>query len=435
MKKSLFLASLLICNAAYSITLEEALISAYNSNNEWFGDQIDKEIADDSYQQALLTFLPSVNGSVGSTRSKTEREVGGDTKRTLSKFGITVSQNLFNGFSTVNTVKAGDNTAKAAFHKLKNKEQNLIINVIDAYLSVWVGREKVVALRKKEENLNKTLESQQVALETGAGTQSEVALASANHQKAMYERINAETELFTAESNFKKLTGVEAGDKIDLPNIKISLPDSLEKLIAVAMKSNHGILFYKYSEEAAINKLNATRGRLAPSCDAVLQAGRNLDRATHHNGPYSSEVSKERNNTYSAEIAVTIPIFANSSSGNTYSAISIAEKEALKAKFSARDAIAEIKKECVVNWNTYISANAMIEASRSAVKSAELSSESNIEESDLGLKSNTEVWVKENQLLEARVDLATSQKQKIMAKVKLYALTGNLSLNSILKRK
>ena len=65
-------------------------------------------------------------------------------------------------------------------------------------------------------------------------------------------------------------------------------------------------------------------------------------------------------------------------------------------------------------------------------KSAELSSESSMEESVLGLKSNTDVWVKENQLLEARVDFSNAKRQRFMAKLRLYALTGKLSLKAIL---
>lgn len=441
MKKGLLFAALLTCGNIDAITWEEALIAAYNNNNAWFAEQIDKEIADANYTQSVLTFLPNVNGSIGSTRSKTEEDDDRfvervHSRKTSTNFRVTVQQNLFNGFSTINTVRASDNNSKAAFHKLKHNEQTLIVNVLDAYTSVWVGREKVKALRQKEINLKKTLESQEAALETGMSTQSEVALAQANHEKATYERINAETELFTAESNFEKLTGMKADEKMDLPSIDFPLPDSLKKLISVAMKSNHSIMYYKYNEMAANNRLDATRGKLAPSCDLSLQAGRGLDKTSNRfqSGDWSDPRNPSRNN-YSASLSVTVPIFANSSSGNTYSAISIANKEALKAQFTAKDAVAEVKKECVVNWNTYISANAMIDASRSAVKSAELSSESRTEENDMGLKPSTDVWVQENQLLEARVSLATSLKQKVMAKVKLYALTGDLSLQSILKKK
>ena len=58
MKKCLLFAGLLAYGNIDAITWEEALIAAYNNNNSWFAEQIDKEIAEDSYTQAVMTFLP-----------------------------------------------------------------------------------------------------------------------------------------------------------------------------------------------------------------------------------------------------------------------------------------------------------------------------------------------------------------------------------------
>ena len=53
----------------------------------------------------------------------------------------------------------------------------------------------------------------------------------------------------------------------------------------------------------------------------------------------------------------------------------------------------------------------------------------------MGLKSNTDVWVKENQLLESKVDLTNSQRQKFMASVKLLELCGKLNRGCFIKEK
>ncbi|MDR0677996.1 MAG: TolC family protein [Holosporaceae bacterium] len=440
----------LFCYGTGATTFEEAVVAAYNSNKEWFVNQTEKRIVDETLTQSKMLFLPNVYGKVSSSRIKSEavqtsdgsypiaiqgnQLIYGDvtttarssSKETDTSMEIGVSQNLFNGFSTVNRVMASKNYAKAAYHKLRFEEQQLIINVLNTYTSIWVGRQKVVALKKKEENLKKALDSKDSSLEAGMGTPSEVAQASANYQKAIYERIEAETELFSAESEFEKLTGLKADKNIELPDLKFQLPENLDKLIGLAMSSNHNIKYKKFEEQAEVSNLNAARGNLSPTCDLSLRAIRSLRKQKYNNS----------NNNYVASLEVNVPIFSNSpSSGNTYSSIAIANQKALKARFSAEDIILETKKECVVYWNKYISANAMIKSSRSAVKSAELSSESNLEENAMGMKSNTEVLVEENQLLEARINLANSRKQKMLSAVVIYALTGNLSLNSVLKKK
>jgi TolC family type I secretion outer membrane protein len=433
-----FLALILMifCCKAQAVTFKDAIIAAHKKNPAWLGSQVEYKIAEESHKQAEMMFLPSI-GALGSISVSRRNQDRFDNKTQTASAGVSVTQNLFSGFSTVNTVKAGSNSAKAAFHKLKSEEQNLIIKVLEAYVGIWAGRQKVAALRKKEENLKKVLEAQKISLEAGVVTKSEVALASANYQKAVYERINAETELFTAESEFEKLTGLKADQELELPDFKhMKVPKKLDALMAQAMTSNHLILYYKFSEQSAINELSAMQGRLSPSCDMELRAGRNIDVGHMITDSFSVLSEKAWRTNYSASVTVNVPIFTNShSSGNTYSAIEIADQKALRAKFSAQDAILEIKKECIVNWNVYISAGAMIKFSRFAVKSAEVSSSSNVEESTLGLKSNTDVLVKENQLLESKVDLANSRRQKIVAKAKLMALTGNLSLYFVTKKK
>jgi outer membrane protein len=285
-------------------------------------------------------------------------------------------------------------------------------------------RQKVTALKKTEENLKKFLDSMNSMLEAGVKTASDVAEANANYQQAVYKRTAAESELFAEEANFEMLTGLRASENIELPDIKLPLPSSLDKLIAQSMSANHDLKRARFLERSAESKLRVARGKLSPTFDLVLRAGRNLTKEEFNNSK----------NTYSAVFQVDIPIFKNDANqgGNAYSSIAIANQEALKAKFSAEDALLQIKKECVVNWNKYISANAMIKTSRFAVKSAELTSESNLEEAALGTKSNVEIIDAENKLLDARINLANSRKEKALAALEIHALSGELSLRSLL---
>ncbi|MDR0753103.1 MAG: TolC family protein [Holosporaceae bacterium] len=424
--------------AQVELTFEEAWGAALRNNSGWLASQTDERSAEEASTQAKLSFLPNAQGQVSSQRSRAESvsagtDIIGDTiterktsKSTNTRMGITVSQNLFNGFASINRVKATSSNERAAHHKLKFEEQKLFIRVLDAYTSIWVGRQKVTALKKKEENLKKTADSKNSGMEAGVGTPAEVAQANANYQKAIYERIEAETELFTAESEFKKLTGLKADRSIELPNIEFQPPESLDKLIAQAITANHSIMAAKLEEQTEYHNLNVAKGALSPSCDLELGVSRSLTKEKYNNS----------SNNYSAALQVNVPIFANSpSSGNSYSTIAMANQRALKAKFTAEDTVQEVIKECIVQWNKYIAALAMIRASRSAVKSAELSTQSNFEENAIGTKSNTEIWVEENQLLDARVNLANSRKQRTQSAATIFVLAGNSDLRSLFKRK
>ncbi len=417
-----------------AITLEDALIAAFLNNKEWAANKTDKNAAEARYKQAVLAFLPNVSGTVSTTRERDDKhrkvfklDAGTtNTETTGTNMSLTVSQNIFSGFSTTNTMAAAEHSNNAAFHKLRSEEQTLVLNVVNAYTEIWFCRKRLDALKKMVENLKNTMQAQQSSFEAGMATPTDVAEAESKYQGAIYSMINSETELMTAEADFERLTGKQADDDMSLPDFPFELPKSLEKLMEKAMTSNSSINMTKLQEQAALKNLSAVRGRLSPSCDASLTASRSLSK---ERTSYEEDTGR---NHYSASVSVTVPIFSNSNGSNTYSQIEIANQEALKARFTAEDTVLKVKRECVVNWNKYKSAIAMIKASRSAVKSAELSSEGNIEETALGMKSNTDVWAKENNLLESRVNLAKSQKERIVAAVTLLSLTGDLSVNSIL---
>lgn len=431
----IFIASAMCESSSYDITLDEAIIAASENDKEWASDKADEKSSQERYSMHKTMFLPSLEGFININRQKkdgkdTAYENGDTSVDSTNQLGVRLRQNIFNGGSTFNNMKASRHESRAAVQKLKLKESQLVQKVIEAYVNVWFGLKRVEALKKKEENLHKTLVSQEASRDVGVSTTSEVAQANANYQRAKFERINAETELFAYESEFEKLTGMKAPKISELPNIDFGLPGSQDELLALALKNNSSIIAAKEQEQSALKTLDAHKGKLLPSCDVEVSAARNRNKEGYPDG---RDARLRSGSNYSVGLTVTVPIFSNDQyNGNTYSQIELNHQAALKARFAAENAILEVRKECVINWNTYISANAMIQASRSAVTSAELSSASNIEETAMGMKSNTDVWVKENNLLDSRTDLANSQRQKFIAAVKILALAGQLSIKSML---
>ena len=434
------------------ITLKDAIIAAFDNNWGWKAGGTDEKVAEEQLTQSQIAFLPSVDGFLNRTRTTGERKTlkdvdinnqAGDRTslhENTSNIGVRVTQNLFNGFQTVNQNKAAEYAARAAHLKVAVAEEELVLQVISAYVGIWAAREKVKALRKKEANLKKTFGSQRSSLEAGAGTTSEVEQAQANYQRAVYERTNAETELFTKESEFEKLTSLKPDGEVEIPNVEFDVPNGSEELINLALKNNNKIKMQKAAEQEADSELSAVKGRLSPTVNLTYQNSKRLDK--NHDPLTSTDGlrdkannSKDRTRFRSWGLEVNFPLLSNGSgSGTTLPAIKAASQRALKAKYTAEDTVAEIRKECVVYWNNYISANALIKSSRSAVKSATISSESNMEETALGLKSNTDVWVKENQLLESKVDFTDSQRRKFVTAVKLLELCGRLSKSYVIKK-
>jgi outer membrane protein TolC len=415
------------------ISISEAIRSALNYNLKLFISRSEEQRAKEEHKRSGLAFFPDVKAHLSTSVSKDNDHVwhgnmsnDSELRPHGTEVGVTIRQNIFSGFTNVNSMKAADFAAQAQKQKLKYDEQELIREVIEAYLNIWCSRQKVDAYKKREENIYKFYMARKSSYEVGTGTQVEIAEANSKYQRAVSDRINAETEQITAESQFVYLTGMSAIGKIDLPVLDAQLPNDLDAVIAIAKAFSPRILHSKLQEEAALKKLSATKGLLAPSCDLTLSANRSIQK--YRNDDRDGDRYQKH---LQASLSVTVPIFANDNGNNTYSAIEIANQEALKSRFEAKNVITHVINECVVNWRTHISADARIQSNQAAVDSANKSSQANLEEEALGLKSNTEVWANENTLLEAKADLYKAQTEKILAYAKLQEMMGRLSLETI----
>lgn len=433
------------------LDLEEAIVSAYNNNAAWKASQAERSVAFEQYKQAEAIFLPTIDATLSTSRTGNEimdykrdktypiiKESDGNyyavptegellrgrdiSQKTQTQMALRLSQNLFRSFQDVNNVKSKKNSAKAAFHKLKKAEQDLIVNVVQIYTAVWAERQKLQAHEKKEQNLKKLYESQKICLAAGMATPADVAEAKAKYKTAVYEKVDAKTRVVEAEARFAYITGMEASKNIFIPNLTINLPENLEKLEKIALVSNQEILQERFADLAALNDLDKAKGELGPRCDLKLELGRNLNKPENYLGYTSHQ------NTYNAELSVTVPVF----NMRNYSNVSIYSERAKQAKFASENKILEVKSDCQICWSAYKSAEAAISANRAAVESAEISSASNLDQTNLGMKSNTEFLDAETSLLNARINLANSIKGKIDAAIKLFALTGNLDLRSML---
>lgn len=422
---------------------EDSLRAAFANNQEWFANKTEKEVARLRYRQSRMNFLPSLTGTISSSRTsergKNRSAALGDgigrNHTTNHTYELMLKQNLFSGWQTMNSMKMNSNQDRAAFHSLKAKGARLIVDVLDAYSEVWRYRQVLSARIKMELNLKQIFESQRTKLESGICTPAEVASAEANYQTAVYRRIEAETELLSAESKFERITGVKLAKQIHLPDLHIEIPKTFERFVDISMKENHNILETRYLERASLDALNAARGRLAPSVDASVRYGRNMSYTMDGSRPGGTS---QQQDTYASDriigsLEMTLRPFADS--GNDYSEISIAEQNAHKAQFTAKNTVLAVKEQCVTNWNTYMSTDAMIDAGRTSLGSAQLSSESYQEESELGMKSNTEVWDQENRLQEAKINLAEARKKRLVAAINISFLMGRLELHTLVFNK
>ncbi|MDR1551450.1 MAG: TolC family protein [Holosporaceae bacterium] len=422
-------------------TFEEAIARAWRKNPDLKAALADKRRVEEALRQAKRRYGPDISGTVSGTRSRQDDnsfrqglESISNTRSTGTSFGLEINQNLFHGFSTMNGVRAAESEAKAALYNLRATEQQLILSVLRAYVNVWSGEQRVVALKKKEENLKKTIISEENKLEAGTGTPAGVAQAEASYQEAVYKRIAAETELFSARAEFERWTGSVASKDVRLPEVEFDLPRSKDELLKMAERDNPEILNAKLTARAAENRFEAARGiALYPRVETRASVSKRVDKSDRGGLIADERRDKSHGVNFSVDLTMTIP-FVTCGSGSTQSNCEMENQRAQNAKYQEQSKYRQIRESCEKSWKQYEMAKVQIIAAQAAIKSAQLASNANFQESTYGTKSITEILQGENTLLDATVGYISALVQEIVAMYTMCSLMGQLTIQLILQQ-
>ena len=423
-----------IQNIKKTVNLQDAMRAALKNNAGYAISKIDNKMAGLARTNAYAVFAPNIDimASTSKTENSSEyRSSDPDSYYSESDTSLELvgQLNLFHGFTTVNNLKSKTASKNAAKWKLDSETANLIYSVTESIVNLWYAHEDFKSAEVKKDNLFKELQAQRNSFKAGAATKFDVAKAEANYEQAVYEADVAKLSILSAEAEFTKLTGEQASDLVELPDFDAKMPGSNVELEKIALVSNTNVLEAKETERAANYDLKVSRGRLAPRVDLTAKGG--IQNVSKHSYPDDGRQGGYHNKR-SVSLQMTIPVLSsNESSGNAFCNISMANENAKKAAMNVKNVIVNMKKECSVSYNNYITAMSMIKASESAVKSAKIGAEGDRQESALGLKSNTETLVRENQMYDSKKSLARSKAQLVLAKAAMLRLMGKLNLKLI----
>ena len=122
---------------------------------------------------------PTITGDADYGFTRSSNNLTGNSKLNPYGFGITINQNLFNGFQTSNRIGQSEASIRGSREQLRNIEQTILQNAAQAYVDVLEAREVVVIRRKNIGFLAEQARSSQARLDVGEGTRTDVAQSQA----------------------------------------------------------------------------------------------------------------------------------------------------------------------------------------------------------------------------------------------------------------
>lgn len=421
---SIAVATLLVGGAGlvapvHAETLSEALVSAYQSNPTLQARRLLGRATDEQVPQALSGWRPTVTleGSAGYEKVNYDQKAYTDKTLNPLSVGVTVQQNIFQGFRTVAAVDQAEANVAAERAALKSVEQTVLLDVVTAYFTL-IRDQAVLELNKNnEEVLQRQLEAAQDRFRVGEITRTDVAQAESRLAAAVASRIAAEGTLATTRANYEKVVG-HSPTQLETPRLEVKLPQTIEDAVDVARRSNPDITSAEYTWDAAKASIRDARGRLLPTVNAKASVSWDQESSTEN----------LETTTVGASVVVSMPLYEG---GATYSAIRDAKHRAGQRRVQVDEQRDTVIEKVSSTWQSLESAKARVTSYESQIEAATIALDGVKREAQVGSRTTLDVLDAEQELLQARVNLAGAQRDTAVYTYQLLAAIGQMTADTL----
>ncbi len=406
---------------AYSGDIFEALAKTYNSNPALQAERASVRAVDENVAMAKTGYRPNISAKGGyrDGENKVKKGVGNDGSYDSLSGSLNASQPLFNGYSTVNSVKAADRTVKAAQNNLANVEQNILTAASTAYLDVLQNRAIVALQKNNEELLKKKLDETLERFKVGEVTRTDVSQAKARYSQAISDRIASEGVLQSSVANYVEYIGEEPDDLSEPVKMKTMLPDSYDTALDIAMKNNYTIRQAQNLYAAKGYAVYSNIGELLPSLSLDGSVGRSKSEQNHNN-------STVENAEWGVNLSV--PLYAGGATNAKIRQSKYqkwqAQEEVLSAKRAVRAAVKSAWENMKANESQLKSIADQIDASRIALDGVQ-------KEEALGNRTILDVLDAYQELLNSEVNDVKARRSYYVSAMNLLASMGRMTAKSL----
>jgi outer membrane protein len=396
--------------------------SAFKNNSNLNAERENLKAVKQNINISRSEFLPSVSLSrtQTDTNSTNRKNQSGsfltDTNLNTDTKSFSVDQKIFQGFQGYNSLKKSKLEVEKARLRLKNQEQNTILNTVNVYYDL--------ILKNKNKNFNllnvdlfeRQVEFDKVRLQKGEINLTDLAQSESSLAGANAKLISAKTELLNSTVQFESK---KPSEKLNEDyNLNISLPNNLNLALKLAETQSPEFLIAKIEALIAEKELDIEKANFSPTASINYSKSENKD--------LSSTI--DENDQEIVKATIKWPLIKG---GKNISSIKKSKHKKLKSDLLLKVKKSEVKTSVINSWSLHQSAQSILAATAAQLKAAEIANEGISLEYDSGnTRTTLEVIQSRTLLLEARIAHAKSEKDFIISKFKILDQVGKLSLDT-----
>src|SRR5947209_4554794 len=409
--------------SAFAESLPEALAKAYQTNPQLNAERARQRATDENVPQALAGYRPQIVASLSAGLQAVRNLLPDNMVQSATlkpwQIGVTVTQTLFNGFKTANSVRVAELQVRSGREALRNAGQGVLLDAVTAYSNV-ANQSLVEAQRSNVAFLRETVGITQRRLNAGDVTPTDTAQAEARLSRGRSDLNAAEVNLAVSEATYTQVIGNPPSQLRPAENVDRYAPRNREDATALAFKEHPAVLAAGFDVDVASTSIQVAESSLLPTI--------NLQGSASHSNEADPTISTLRTDQASVIAQMNAPIY----DGGTAASQTRQAKEVAAQSGLVLDQIRNQARTAAVSaWAANEGAKVAVAASESEVRAATVALEGVQKEAAGGQRTTVDVLNSQADLISAKARLIGAQRDRAIASYTLLSAVGRLDVRTL----
>ena len=377
--------------AALAESLADALVQAYQTSPLLESTRAALRAIDEGVPQARANRRPQIDAGAGANSSQTF-----DGSEAMHELRATLNASLllFDNGQTEAAIEAARNRIAAGRADLKDVEQLVLFNAVQAYADVRRDEEFVRLALTDVDRLGETLRATENRFEVGEVTRTDVSQSEARLAESRSTLAATRGQLEISREAFRAAVGSLPQNLEPLPPLP-DLPRTIEEATSIGIRRSPQIISAQFNERVAVYDFDRALAAKGPSIAADAAVG--VRRG-------NSNVLRDWDNQSFGEVGIrgSIPLYTG---GRNDSLVRQAQAILDQRRFELQDTGRQVTQQVAAAWTELQVARASIVARREQAQASRIAAEGVTEEARLGARSTLDVLnaVQEQLLAEAEI--------------------------------
>jgi outer membrane protein len=416
------IATLVMIDLSAAETLQEALVKAYQTNPQLNAERARQRGTDESVPQALVGYRPQIVASLSAGLQAVRNLLPDNTVQSATlrpwTIGVTVSQILYNGNKTANSVRVAEFQVKSGREALRNVGQGVLLDAVTAYMNVLANQALVEAQRTNVAVLREIQATTKRRLDAGDVTPTDTAQADSRLSRGLADLNAAEVVLAISKATYAQVVGQAPSQLVAASTVDGLSPNALATATEAAGHENPAILGAAFDVDVAQTTISVAESSLLPTVSVQASASRAIQ----------SDPTLSTSATDQASVLgqLNVPIYdGGAAASQTRQAKELASQSRLVLEQVRNQTRTAVASAWVSNEGTKIA----LTAAESEMRAAGIALQGVRREAAGGQRTTIDVLNAQQDLTNARTRLIQSQRDRVIASYTLLSAVGRLDVH------